>query len=125
MRTGANKIQQKRAPREVLRQEFLELQDQYHGFTSFYTDGSKTDSSVGCAVIGPGMQLVRRINDSACSLTAELYGLLLATDNILKQKLHKSIVYTDSLSALRALARVGDDRNPLVIEIRNRLISAT
>lgn len=42
------------------------------------------------------------MNSSASAFTAELHGLL-ALSVVLREKLPKSIVYTDSLSALKAL----------------------
>lgn len=114
----------KDTPHEVLRQEFFQLQEKYNNYISFYTDGTKSDSSVGCSAIGPSYECVRRINSNATILTAELYGLLLATNHITKNRLPCSIVYTDSLSALRALASLEATKNPLVTDLQFKVCTA-
>lgn len=114
----------KNTPPEVLKQEFFELQNTYKDYTSFYTDGTKTDSCVGCSVIGPSLKCVRRINSSATILTAELYGLLLATDYIIKNRHTYSVVYTDSLSALRALRSLEIAKNPIITQLQHKVVAA-
>lgn len=53
------------------------------------------------------------MNGSASVFTAELHGLFLALTVVLKEKLPKSIIYTDSFSALKALTFMKSPNNPL------------
>lgn len=115
----------KDTPDEVLRQEFSEIQSQYQHHFSIYTDGTKTDSFVGCAMVGPSVCHVKKLNPSATILTAELQGLLLAVEYTLKKRLRRSVVYTDSLSALKALVSLNLVKNPLVAQLQDKIISAT
>ena len=85
----------KDTPDEVLRQEFFELQSHYQHHTSLYTDGTKTEAFVDCAMIGPSVCKTKRLNPFATILTAELHGLLLAVEYIIEKKLRHSVVYTD------------------------------
>lgn len=119
------KYSKKDTPNDVMRQEFSELQSQYGEYTSFYTDGTKKGPLVGCSMIGPSIKQVRRINPTATILTAELYGLLLAVEHITKKKIRRSIIYTDSLSSLRAVNSVKRVTNALVLELQNKIISAS
>ena len=97
------KLNKKDTPTEVWRQEFLELNKEHDNHFHYYTDGTKTELFVGCAMIGPSIRSVRRLNSTATIFTAELHGLLLAVDHIIQTNNSPSVIYTDSLSALRAL----------------------
>ena len=114
----------KDTPPEVMRQEFLELQSHYQDHIEFYTDGTKSESCVGCSMIGPSVRQVKRINPAATILTAELFGLLMAVDYILKKKLRLCVVYTESLISLRALTSLELSKNPLVTELQKKIIFA-
>lgn len=118
------KYNKKNVPQEVIRQNFFELQTKYHKYASFYTDGTKKDSVVGCAMVGPSVNQVKRINSKASILTAELYGLLLAVDYIIKKRLSHAVIYTDSLSSLKAVASMNRVKNPLVSELKYKIILA-
>lgn len=109
---------------DVIRQEFLEMHASYENCHSLFTDGTKTSDYVGCAFVSESIQCVRRINRDATVFTAELYGLIMAVEHILKHKFLKTVVFSDSLSALRALKSVGRKKNPLVTDLHRRVLKA-
>lgn len=112
----------KDTPNAVLQQEFLQLKARYESHSTFYTDGTKSEQFVGCSMIGPSVRQVKRINTSATILTAELLGLILAVNYIIQKRLHRAVIYTDSLSSLKALVSLEPSKNPLVIELQTKLI---
>ncbi|KAM7289686.1 reverse transcriptase domain-containing protein [Ixodes scapularis] len=70
------------------------------------------------------VEVVRRINTAATILTAELYGLLLATEHIAGHRIPLAVVFTDSLSALRAISSLLPTSNSLVVEVQKKVIVA-
>lgn len=108
----------------VLRQEFLELCTSYNGYKHFFTDGSKTTDYVGCAAIGEGYRSVKRLNENASIFTAELYGLITAVDHIVRHRYRKSVIFSDSLSSLKALNSPTSWKHPLLVQLCNTLTQA-
>lgn len=72
-----------------------------------YTDGSKMNSKVGCAIHDGIITKKWRLQDSASIFTAELYAILMALEHIQstynKQKHTTFLILTDSLSAVQAI----------------------
>uniref|UniRef100_A0A6B0TVX9 Uncharacterized protein n=1 Tax=Ixodes ricinus TaxID=34613 RepID=A0A6B0TVX9_IXORI len=75
-------------------------------------------------MIGPSVRCVKRIACTATILTAELCGLSLAVDHIVKTKSKQSVVYTDSLSSLRSISTLKTSKNPIIMELQNKIIDA-
>ena len=75
---------------------------------SIYTDGSKQDEKVACAVI--------RLPDNSSIFTAEAKAIDIALYHIRDQPEKQFIIYSDSLSVLRSLNNL-DHRNPLIQQI--------
>lgn len=90
-----------------MRQEFLDFHKEHDCFYHYYTDGTKAEYFVGCAIIGPSVRNVRRLNrlnSAVTAFTAKLHGILLAVYHIVETSNSPSVIYTDSLIALRNLA---------------------
>ena len=96
-------IKKQHTPREHILQEFRTLQETYQTYKEFYTDGSKTSAYVGSSVVGGIHEQVARLPQFVSVYTAECYALLMAVRNITSSKHKKAVIFTDSLSALRAL----------------------
>ena len=66
----------------ILKDDFRRLQSRYKNYQQVYTDGSKEDSKVGCAVISGNHINMQRIPDDSSILTAEAKAVYLALDFI-------------------------------------------
>ena len=58
------------------------MQSRYKNYQQIYTDGSKEDSKVGCAVISDNHSNMQRIPDDSSIFTAEAKAVDLALDFI-------------------------------------------
>ena len=58
------------------------MQSRYKNYQKIYTDGSKEDSKVGCAVISDNHTNMQRIPDDSSIFTAEAKAIDLALDFI-------------------------------------------
>ena len=100
-------------------QRFRELQSQYPNFNSVFTDGSKSDESVGCAFVIDGEAHQYCLNPKASIFTAELYALLKALDFSLVRGLNRILVCTDALSVVQSIANMYS-KHPLLQEILSK-----
>ena len=66
----------------ILKDDFRRLQSRYKNYQQVYTDGSKEDSKVGCAVISDNLSNMQRIPDNSSIFTAEAKAIDLALDFI-------------------------------------------
>ena len=64
----------------ILKDDFRRLQSRYKNYQQVYTDGSKKDSKVGCAVISGNHSNMQRIPDDSSIFTAEAKAIDLALD---------------------------------------------
>ena len=83
----------------ILKDDF---QGRYKNYQQIYTDGSKEDSKVGCAVISENHSNMQRIPDDSSIFTAEATAVDLALDFISDAN-NKCIIFSDSLSVLKAM----------------------
>ena len=87
----------------ILIDDFRRLQSRYLNYQHIYTDGSKEDSKVGCAVISGNHSNMQRIPDDSSIFTAEAKAVDLALDFIRTcDTNNKFIMFSDSLSVLKA-----------------------
>ena len=66
----------------ILKDDFRKMQSRYKNYQQIYTDGSKEDSKVGCAVISDNHSNMQRIPDDSTIFTAEAKAVDLALDFI-------------------------------------------
>lgn len=111
-------LNKRHTPSEHLIQEFRALQDKYRDYAEYYTDGSKTENHVGIGIVTAESALSVRVPQCISIFTAEVYGLYEAVRKIIAGKYKKAIIYTDSLSALKAL-HVKSECEPLLGDILN------
>ena len=97
----------------IFKTEFLEFKSAYKHYMSIYTDGSKQDEKVACAVISPNFTDSIRLPDNSSIFTAEAKAIDIALYHIRDQPEKQFIIYSDSLSVLRSLKNL-DHRNPLI-----------
>ena len=88
----------------ILKDDFRKVQSRYKNYHQVYTDGSKEDSKVGCAVISDNHSNMQRIPDASSIFTAEAKAFDLASDFIITcDTINKFITFSDWLSGLKAL----------------------
>ena len=98
----------------ILKDDFRRLQSRYKYYQQVYTDGSKEDSKVGCAVISDNHSNTRRIPDDSSIFTAEAKAVDLALDFIRTcDTNNKFIIFSDSLSVLKAMNHTSS-KNPQI-----------
>ncbi|GFX38862.1 putative RNA-directed DNA polymerase from transposon X-element [Trichonephila clavipes] len=75
----------------------------FSDYESIFTDGSKSESHVGSAVVSLSTVITDALPISASIYTAELHALRIALEHISLSCGKKFIIYTDSLSALQSI----------------------
>ena len=107
---------------DLLKQDFHELQLHYADYQHVYTDGSKDEERVGCAVLRENDHKIMHIPDGSSVFTAEAKPIDLALDLVDNCNSHdKFIIFSDSFSVLQALNHTSS-KNP---QIQNILLKHT
>ena len=88
-------------------QRFLEINDSYEDkhFSSFYTDGSKSDDYVSASAVNAVDILKVNLPVHTSIFTAEAVALKLAVQYIQRNPTQRTVIYSDSLSCLQALRK--------------------
>ncbi|XP_064465757.1 ribonuclease H1-like [Ornithodoros turicata] len=102
----------------VILQEFLEIHHNFGDHHAIYTDGTKVSNGVAAVDLDGDSIMMARLNTNATVFTAELYAILLALRHIQQNDLQNSVIYSDSLSSVRALLSCFDSKNHLVKRVR-------
>ena len=98
----------------IMKSSFNELKSNYTNCTPIYTDGSKDDMRVGCAVISDNYSENMRIPDGSSIFTAEAKAIDLALDFIADCEISNNfIIFSDSLSVLKSLDHTSS-KNPQI-----------
>ena len=87
------------------KQRFLEINDSYldENYMTVYTDGSKSNDYVSASAVFPFDILKVNLAVSTSIFTAEAVALKLAVQYIQRHPSQRTVIYSDSLSCLRAL----------------------
>ena len=106
---------------EDLRAQFQEHCEEIHGDSvHVYTDASKNQNAVGCAVVFKDEIHQARINSAATIFTGEAYAILQAIKIVSETRGTSFTIFSDSRSVLSAAQSYNPD-NPLIREIQLRL----
>ena len=98
----------------IMKSNFQELKSHYMDYKHIYTDGSKDDMKVGCAVVSDDFSEIMRIPDGSSIFTAEAKAIDLALDLIADcETSNKFIIFSDSLSVLKSLDHTSS-KNPQI-----------
>ena len=108
----------------VFQRLFNDVQDKYFDHQFLYTDGSKDNHKVGCAVVSNFNIVKRRLPGQASIYTAELCAIQLALDVVNNSNedtpppppIATNIICVDSLSCLQAIEQQHID-HPLVLDV--------
>jgi len=91
-------------PARIHNYRFYELCNQYTDYCIIYTDGSKVGKRLALAVVYKGITKSVLLLTLTTIFPAEPYALFLAIDVTRRSKWKKFIIFSDSLSSLRAIA---------------------
>ena len=106
----------------ILKYSFRKLQSRYKNYQQIYTDGSKEDSKVGCAVLSDNHSNMQRIPDDSSIFTAEAKAVDQALDFIRTcDANNKFILFSDSLSVLKAMNHASS-KNPQIQKLLEKCL---
>ena len=91
-------------------------------YKHIYTDGSKDDMKVGCAVVSDDFSETMRIPDGSSMFTAEAKAIDLALDLIADCiTSNKFVILSDSLSVLKSLDHTSS-KNPQIQKLLEKIM---
>ena len=103
---------------------FNNIKIKYPNYQQIYTDGSKTENGVGCAVVVDQQEFTWRLSSLSSIYTAELFALWQAL-LICESSHHSSfIIYSDSLSSIQSISNIYS-QDPLLHLIFSTLYKIT
>ncbi|GFV82471.1 RNA-directed DNA polymerase from mobile element jockey [Trichonephila clavipes] len=104
-------------PESTYRTLYLEHRELFSDYEPIFTDGSKSESHVGSAVVSLSTVITDALPISASIYTAELHALRIALEHISLSCGKKFIIYTDSLSALQSIVSLHSSSHPILVDI--------
>ena len=104
----------------VLRNHFLEHIPAHNNSIHIYTDGSKSPTGSGFAILFPTHHYLYKLPTESNVLTTELYAILIALKKLLTLPQRSFTIFTDSRNSLH-LIKSFNSLHPLVREIQNWL----
>ena len=113
-------VVKKNASEEEIRSKFLEHNICHKNHKKLYTDGSKSENGVGCAVIHEDEAYPAKLPDCASIFTAELTAVVAALDLVYHSSESKFVIYSDSWSALEAIKKF-NSFHPLIQKVQEWL----
>ena len=97
-------LKKDRTDASIYQQRFMEIRDRYRDYILVYTDGSQDGNYVACATVFPSdTKFSMRLPDSASIFTADIWAIIKGLDEMKNASASKFIIFTDSLSCLKAL----------------------
>lgn len=96
---------------------FYDHAESHGAAASYFTDGSKTDSGSGFAVIHNDITIARRLLSPASVLTCELYAIFAAVSLATQSSQNNVVIISDSRSSLQAISATRN-RHPICDSIR-------
>ena len=100
------KTNKKCMPEEQIKANFLEHDSTHKGQVKIFTDGSKSEIGVGCAVVRGGEVYEAKLPDSSSIYTAELTAIVQALEVVHNSSKNNFVIYSDSKSALESLKQL-------------------
>ncbi|GFT11918.1 probable RNA-directed DNA polymerase from transposon X-element [Trichonephila clavipes] len=95
----------------------LRRKELFSDYEPIFTNGSKSESHVGSAVVSLSSVITDALSISASIYTAELHALRIALEHISLSCGKKFIIYTDSLSALQSIVSLHSSSHPILVDI--------
>jgi len=107
---------------EEIKSKFSEFRATHSSSTFFYTDGSKSEETVGAAYCGESQKSFR-LHPFTSIFTAELFAILQVLRHIKSKKILSSIVCSDSKSSLLSIQSISSVKHNIVFRIQHILRS--
>ncbi|GFR08838.1 something about silencing protein 10 [Trichonephila clavata] len=104
-------------PESTYRTLYLEHKELFSDYEPIFTDGSKSESNVGLAVVSLSTVITDALPISASIYTAKLHALRIAIEHISLSCGKKFIIYTDSLSTLQSIVSLHSSSHPILVDI--------
>ncbi|XP_055944307.1 uncharacterized protein LOC129975278 [Argiope bruennichi] len=104
-------------PPIIFQQLFLHHHYKYSSFIPVFTDGSRSDGHVGCAIVTPSETVSYRLHNYCSVFTAELVAIFYAPQKISPSTQRNFIIYSDSMSALKTLSNYHYPMHPIAVRI--------
>ncbi|XP_055924449.1 uncharacterized protein LOC129956547 [Argiope bruennichi] len=101
----------------IFQKLFASHRNQFSLYEPIFTDGSKSESYVGCGIKFLQKIYSYRLHNFCSILTAELVAIFCALQKIAVSDGRKYILYTDSMSALEILSHPGKLMHPVAVDI--------
>lgn len=105
----------------VYQQCFLEILKEFKDYRAFYTDGSKMGDAVGAAFVSGTTRNAFQLSPIASVFTSELYAIIASLKHIRKSRIKKSLICSDSLSALMSICAIEPKKHPFIVDIHTLL----
>ena len=99
-----------------IRARFCKMISEFPGYRLFYTDGSKQNGSTGCAFTVNNAFFSHKLHPCFSVFTAELFAIREALQYIRTNRVERSLICSDSQSAIRAISTQKRD-HCILIEI--------
>ena len=99
----SRKISRKNIAEEHLKASFLEHDVNHEGQEKIYTDGSKSQNGVGCAVVYGNEIYEAKLPQFASVYTAEMTAIVQALEIVHNSRKKDFVIYSDSQSAIESL----------------------
>lgn len=100
----------------TLKHMFQTMINEFSDHVHIYTDAAKISKATGCAVLTKNQELLFKLPDSTSVFTSEAMAILKALEYVEKGKLRKTVILSDSLSAISAI-RNKKSKNSLIQDI--------
>ncbi|GFQ74854.1 putative RNA-directed DNA polymerase from transposon X-element, partial [Trichonephila clavata] len=100
-------------PESTYRTLYLEHRELFSDYEPIFTDGSKSESHVGSAVVSLSTVITDALPISASIYTAELHALRIAIEHISLSRGKKFIIYT----ALQSIVSLHSSSHPILVDI--------
>ena len=108
-----------------IRQQFILHKESHADSKHYYTDGSKLNNGVGCAVASGQYTHRATLNNNSSIFTAEQTAIYLLLKNIIPMaRVNKFTIFSDSQSAITSLKKY-NPIDPLTIKIKNLIYKLT
>lgn len=117
--TKLSQFDKSQTPHALIQTHLKEILNQYTNYTLIYTDASKSDLGVGAAFVTSNNEYLYSLPKLTTVFSGELYAILQALKYIKSQQT-KTVILTDSLSAVQGLKHLYTN-NPLLLQIRQEL----
>ena len=105
---------------QEVKMQFLEHDETHSRSIKVFTDGSKTSSGVGCAVVHGSSSYAGRLCNNASIFSAELTALQKSLEVVSRLQGTTFTIYSDSFSALQAIKQYNSN-HPIVLKIHECL----